>query len=236
MSMFRPSSTAADGPRKSGSWAAALAGALLLANLAPLAALATDEAEARAPIKLAVRVFRVPKEQSFEALFLDGRGRPVPFQASGDVTASFPRATLFFETELAANASESAIATAILDRVPFGAGAISPKRIRLDELKSVELTFDQDRPTAEASFEESKGEGRTSNYLVRAELMSAGKGKALVRLRFDAGWSAMGGRLGVGMSEDVVSAPFEVPESRLLLIGGVASGTVYWIAVTFSSN
>ena len=229
MSLFKPSSTAVHGWRRSGFWAAILAGASLLAPLAPLAA---ADAEARGQLKLAVRVFRVPKEQSFEALFLDGRGRPVPFQASGDVTSSFPRATLFFETELAANASESAVASAILDRVPFGAGGISPKRIRLDELKSVELSFDQGRPTAEARFEESRGEGRTSNFMVRAELMGADKGKALVRLRFDAGWSSTGGSLGVGMSEDVVSAPFEVPESRLLLIGGEASGTVYWIAVT----
>jgi hypothetical protein len=188
-------------------------------------------AGAEKDIELAVRVFRIPNEQSFEALFLDRQGRPVPFQARGDVTASFPRATIFFRTELAANASEDAVRDAIADRVSFGGYGISIRKVRIDELKSVGLTFDQGHPTAEARFEESRGDGRSLNFEVRAELLSVEKDKVLVRIRFDAGWSAQGGRLGVGMSEAVISAPFEVPESKILLIGGSASGTVYWLAV-----
>ncbi len=228
MNVLQPSSMEGHGRRMSGSWAAVLAGVLILAHGAPLAA---SEAGSMGPLKLIVRVFKLPKEQSFEAQFLDGQGRPVKFQAAGDVTSFFPRATLFFETELAANASEGAIAAAIFGRVSLGIGGMTAKSVRIDELKSLELAFDQGHPTAEASFEESRSEGRSSNYEVRAELLPAGPGKVLVRLRFDAGWSSQGGRLGVMMSEDVVSAPFEVPESKLLLIGASALGTVYWLAV-----
>jgi hypothetical protein len=183
-------------------------------------------------IKLSVRVLRVPSQQSFEAVFLSGQGRPVTFQASGDVTFAFPRGTVFFQTDLAASASDGAIAGAIFDRVPLGYGGFAAKQLRIEELKALELELGSGHSKAEARFAESRGEGRSSNYEVRAELLSAGTGKVLVRIRFDAGWSSQGGRLGVMMSEDVVSAPFEVPESKILLIGGVASGTVYWLAVS----
>ena len=218
-----PSASAGKSTRRSLAWL--FVGAILLA---PFAALSAGETE---NIRLIARVFRIPKEQSFEALFLDRQGRPVTFQASGDVTSSFPRGTLFFQTELAATASEGAIRDAILDRVSFGTGGMSAKSVRVDELKAFELELGPGRPPAQGRFEESRGEQRSLNYEVRAELLSAGKDKVLVRIRFDAGWSAQGGSLGVGMSEDVVSAPFEVPESKILLIGGSASGTVYWLAV-----
>ena len=230
MKMFRTTPGGGIHPDRRSPWAAVVAGALFLTGFTPSAA---KEAGPKPNVKLVVRVFRVPSPQSFEALVLDGRGRPATFQASGDVTSSFPQATLFFETDLAANASESAIASAVLDRVSFGNPGMPPKKVRFEEFKALELDLGPDGKPAEARFEESRGEARTSNYWVRAEMLSAEKGKALIRLRFDAGWSAMGGSLVVGMSEDVVSAPFEVPESRLLLIGGAASGKVYWLAVTF---
>ncbi len=203
---------------------------IVLAGIAAFGPAAAGAA-ADKDVKLAVRVFRVPSQQSFEAVFLNGQGRPVTFQASGDVTSAFPRATLFFETELAANASVDAVREAIADRVSFAGSGISIRKVRIDELKALELELGKDHPKAEARFEESRGEGRSLNYEVRTDLVLAEKGKVLVRIRFDAGWSAQGGRLGVGMSEDVISAPFEVPESKLLLIGGSASGTVYWLAV-----
>ncbi len=101
-----------------------------------------------------------------------------------------------------------------------------------DELKALEFEVGPGHPEVEARFEESRGEGRTLDYEVRVGSLSSGNDNVLIRLRFDAGWSARGGSLGVGMSEDVLSAPFEVPESRLMLIGGAASGKVYWLAVS----
>jgi hypothetical protein len=204
---------------------------IMIAGLVAIG-LASPLAAAGRNVKLVVRVFRVPNPQSFDAMFLDGQGKLVPFQGSGDVTSSFPRATVFFTTELAANASEGAVAGAILDRVSFGSGGMSIRKLRVQELKAFEFEIGPDSPKAEARFEESRGEGRTSDYEVRVEFLSSGEGKAVVRLRFDAGWSARGGSLGMSMSEDVISAPFEIPESKLLLIGVAASGTVYWLAVS----
>ncbi len=204
-----------------------LAGTLVLSAAMPLL---PDEVGPEA-VRLMVRVFRVPKQQSFESALLDAKGRSITIQACGDVTTAFPRAMIFFPTELAAAASEGAIADAILDRVPVWSGGMAVRSLGLDELKTMDLALSKGKPEARADFEEGRGEGRTSRYDVRAELLSSNESRVLVRLRFDAGWSAQAGSLGVGMSEDVVSAPFELPESRLCLIGGRSQGTVYWLAV-----
>ena len=202
-----------------------LAGLILLTLFAPLFA------EEKGKVTLAVRLFMIPKEQQFEAAVPDGRGGQAKVQVCGAVSSAFPRGTVFFPTELAANADDGAIGSAIKDRIVFGSGGLVADRISIRELRSARLSLDPAHPKAEERFEESRGEGRTLDYRVAAELISTGSGKTLVRLRLDAGWSAMGGRLGVGMSEDVFSAPFEIPDSKLLLIGGTASGVVYWLAV-----
>jgi hypothetical protein len=210
-----------------------IAGLVAFGLASPIAATTTQD------FKLTVRVFRIPREQNFEAVLLDGKGTAVQCQAHGDVTGGFPRATVFFQTELAANAAGEAVAAAILDRVGFGNGAITSRRIQIDELKTMDLELGRSTPGAGTRFEESRGEGRSSNYEVRAEFLSSANGKVLVRLRFDAGWSAQAGSLGVGMSEDVISAPVELSESKLFLIGapsskigGSSSGAVYWLAVS----
>jgi len=213
-----------------------IAGLVALGLLLPLAAAPAQD------FKLTVRLFRIPREQNFEAVFLDGKGGAVPFQGHGDVTGVFPRATVFFQTELAANASGEAVAAAILDRVVFGNGGITTRRIQIDELKTMDLELGRSTSGAGTRFEESRGEGRSSDYEVRAEFLSSANGKVLVRLRFDAGWSAQAGSLlGVGMSEDIISAPVELSESKLFLIGapssktgGASSGADYWLAVSAS--
>jgi hypothetical protein len=216
----------------------ALAG-IMIAGLVALGLVSPIAAAPAQDFNLTVRVFRIPREQNFEAVFLDGKGRAVPFQAHGDVTGDFPRATVFFQTELVANASVDAIAAAILDRVVFGNGGITTRRIQIDELKTMDLELGKGHPGAGTRFEESGRGGRSSNDEVRAEFLSSGNGKVLVRLRFDAGWSALGGSIGVGMSEDVISAPVELSESKLFLIGapsskmgGPSSDAVYWLAVS----
>lgn len=202
-----------------------LAGLLFLFLFAPLFA------KENSNITLAVRLFMIPKEQQFEAAVADRRGGTTTLQAHGTITSAFPRGTVFFPTELAANADDGAVGSAIRDRIVFGSGGLVADRISVRELRSARLALSLERPRGEERFEESRGEGRTLDYRVVAELISTEKGKTLVRLRLDAGWSSMGGRLGVGMSEDVFSAPFEIPDSKLLLVGGISSGVVYWLAV-----
>jgi hypothetical protein len=216
----------------------ALAG-IMIAGFITIGLVSSLSASPDQDFKLVVRVFRIPREQNFEAVLLDGKGVAFPFQTHGDVTGDFPRATVFFQTELAANASAEAVAAAILDRVVFGSGGIATRKIRIDEIKMLELALGRSHPGAGTRFEESRGEGRSSNYEVRAEFLSSGIGKVLVRLRFDAGWSAVGGSIGVGISEDVISAPVELSESKLFLIGapaskmgGSSSGAVYWLAIS----
>jgi hypothetical protein len=195
-------------------------------------------AEETGSVKLVVRVFRVPRDQSFEAVLHDGKGREVSVQGHGPITGDYPRATLFSQTELAAYASSQAVASAIEDRVAFGSGGMAFKRIRIEELKALELELGAGHQNAQARFEESRGEGRSSDYEVRADLLSSDEERVVVRLRYDAGWSVIGGRLGVSMSEGLISAPFEIEESKLFLIGappsgsgGASPGAVYWLAV-----
>jgi hypothetical protein len=182
-------------------------------------------------VRLLVRVFMISETQQFQSALADARGGTISLQVYGSVTSAFPRAAVFFPTELAAGASADAIGSAIRDRIVFGSGGLVARGVSVRELKSLELLLGGDRTDAEGRFEENRGEGRSSDYRVKGELLSADKDKALVRLRFDAGWSAVGGSIGVGVSDTVISAPVELSESKLFLIGAPSEGVVYWLAV-----
>ncbi len=182
-------------------------------------------------IRLLVRVFMIPQAQQFESVLTDARGGTINLQVYGSVTSAFPRAAVSFPTELAAGATDNAVGAAIRERLVFGSGGLVARGVSVRELKSFELLLGGDNPEAEGRFQENRGEGRSSDYRVKAELLSVGKDSALIRLRFDAGWSAVGGRLGVGMSDTVISAPVELPEFKLFLIGAPSEGAVYWLAV-----
>lgn len=182
-------------------------------------------------VRLTVRIIRIPAEQSFHGEVPDGRGGRISLQAAGNILTGFPRGTIFIPTELAQNASDSAIGRAIGEHVAFRCGDIAADRLLTGELKSFDFELKRGRPGQEARFEVSRGEGKTSNYELRAELLSDGPGTAVIRIRFWAGWSAMAGSMGVGFSEDVISAVADVPESRLLLIGAPGDRAVYFLAV-----
>jgi hypothetical protein len=202
-----------------------LAGTLLLGFTVPLVA-----ADAK-DLSLVVRVFMIPKAQQFESTLADGKGGAINLQVCGNVTSAFPRATVSFPTDLAASACDDAIGAAILDRIVFGSGGLVARKISVRELKSLDFVLGKKQPEAEEAFEEDRGQGRSSHYRVKTELLSADQEKALIRLRFDAGWSAVGGSIGVGISDTVIAAPLELPLSKLFLIGGQSEGTVYWLAV-----
>jgi len=183
------------------------------------------------PVRITVRVFKVPAQQSFQGDLPDGRGGKISLQASGNIISGFPDGTVFISTELARNASESAIGQTIGERAAFGWGYLSAGKVQVRELKSLDFTLEKGQPSAEAAFEERLGEGRSRDYEVRVGLVSTGQGETLVRLRFDAGWSATGGSMGVGFSGSVLSAVTAIPESKLLLIGAPGDKAVYFLAV-----
>jgi hypothetical protein len=182
-------------------------------------------------LRLSVRVLRIPAEQSFKAELPDGRGGTVSLQVSGNVVSGFPRGTVIIPTELAWNASEAILGRTIGEHIGFRCGSLDAERIRIQEVGSQDLSFSKGDPARSARFEESLGEGRSTDCEVRAELLSTEQGKAVVRLRLDVGWSAQAGSLGVGMSEDVISTVAEVRESRLLLVGAPGDRAVYFLAV-----
>jgi hypothetical protein len=188
------------------------------------------------PVRLAVRVFKIPAEQDFRGDLPDGRGGKISLHVTGNIISGFPDGTLFLSTELARNAEDSTIGRTIGERVAFGWAYPVAGKVEVRELKSLEFSLEKGRPVAESSFEESLGEGRSSDYDVRVELVSTLRGEAVVRLRFDAGWSATGGTLGVGYSERVISAIAAIPESKLLLVGAPADKAVYFLAVCVATR
>lgn len=204
---------------------------IALLAIALLGLPASAGAEDHAPVRLAVRVFRIPAEQSFRVERPDGQGGTLTLQASGNIASSFPRGTVIVPTELAGNAAGSTIGRTIGENVAMGCGDLRALDFRADELKAFEFNLTKGRPAEEARFQESRGEGRSSDYELRAEILSDDPGKVLVRLRFDAGSSWQAGSLAGGITEEVISAVTEVPESRLLLVGAPGDKAVYFLAV-----
>jgi hypothetical protein len=192
---------------------------------------ASARAEENAPVRLAVRIFQIPAEQTFRIERPDGQGGTLSLQASGNIASGFPRGTVIVPTELARNAADSTVGRAIGEHVGLGCGDLRALDFEVHELKAVEFSLMKGRPAQEARFQESRGEGRSSDYDLSAEILSDDAGKVLVRLRLDVGSSWQAGTLAGGITGLVISAVAEVPESRLLLVGAPGEKAVYFLAV-----
>jgi hypothetical protein len=188
------------------------------------------------PFRLSVRVIRIPAEQSFKTEVPDGRGGTVSLQVSGNVVSGFPKGTVIIPTELAWNASEDALGRAIGEHIGFRCGGLDAERIRVGEIGSCDLSLSKSKPAQLARFEESRGEGRSADYELRAEVLTDAHAKFLVRLQLDVGSSWQAGTLAGGIIGRVVSVVAEVPESRLLLVGAPGDKAVYFLAVSVVSR
>jgi hypothetical protein len=181
-----------------------------------------------------IRVFEIPGEQSFEMKWPVGEGETANLMISGEVTANFPRGVVFLETELAANATDSAVARLIQDKVMFGRGVFIPKAVRVDEIEALRLRLDGASPSAQAKGEEKKGEGRLDDYAVLAEWKSGGSDSPRAHIKITAGWGAGGGSMAAGFSGDIFDQTIDIPEEKLLLIGfrSIDKKTVLWLGVS----
>jgi len=188
------------------------------------------------PLRLNVRVIRIPAEQSFKTEVPDGRGGTVALQVSGNVVSGFPKATVIIPTELAWNASEAIIGRTIGEHIGFRCGGLDAERIRIHEVGSQDLFFSKGAPAQSARFEENLGEGRSTDCEVRAEVLTDAHAKFPVRLQLDVGSSWQAGTLAGGIVGRVISVVAEVPESRLLLVGAPGDKAVYFLAVCVVSR
>jgi hypothetical protein len=192
---------------------------------------ASARATGHEPVRLAVRVFQIPADQSFRIERPDGRGGTLSLQACGNIASGFPRGTVIVPTELARNAADSTVGRAIGENIVMGFGDLRALDFQAHELKAFEFNLMTGRPAQEARFQESRGEGRSSDYDLSAEVLTVESGKVLVRLQLDVGSSWQAGTLAGGLTGQVISAVVEVPESRLLLVGAPGDKAVYFLAV-----
>jgi hypothetical protein len=181
-----------------------------------------------------IRAFKIAGEQSFEMKWPVGEGETANLMISGEVTANFPRGVVFLETDLAANASDSAVARLIQDKVMFGRGAFIPKAVRVDEIKALRLRLDGASSSARSRYEDEKGERRWDDYEIRAEWKSTGDTESRVHVLVTAGWSAGAGSMMGGFSGDIFDQIVDAPEAKLLLIGfrSIDKKTVLWLALS----
>jgi hypothetical protein len=192
---------------------------------------ASARAEGNAPVRLAVRIFQIPADQTFRIERPDGQGGTLSLRASGNIASGFPRGTVIVPTELARNAADSTVGRAIGENIVMGCGDFRAFDFRAHELKAFEFILMKGRPAQEARFQESRGEGRSADYDLSAELLSDDPGKVLVRFQLDVGSSWQAGTLAGGITGRVISAVAEVAESRLLLVGAPGERAVYFLAV-----
>lgn len=184
-----------------------------------------------------IRVFKIPRIQNWEEKLSDGNGGITNVRVDGDLTALFPDGVVFLQTELAHNASDSAVIQAIRDRVSFGRGNIKATRISVEDLKEVHLQFNKSHSSEEVRFKKEISSHHWENYRLWVGVKSVEEDEIIMKIRFDSGWSSFGGRLGTGIIGTIFNQTIALSEHKILLIGFPSHdkgprGTVFWLAIS----
>ncbi|MGD8536393.1 MAG: hypothetical protein PVF66_11140 [Candidatus Aminicenantes bacterium] len=188
-----------------------------------------------------IRVFKIPRIQSWETKLSDERGGITTIKVMGDLTAVFPDGVVFLQAELAHTASDSAVIQAIRDRIFFGGNNVKDTRTSIKDLKNVHLRLDKSHSSEEVQFDEEISPQSQENYRIIASVKSVEKDEIILRIRFDFGWSTFGGSMGVGMTGTIFNQTIALPEHKILLIGFPSHdkgprGTVFWLAISVIKN
>ena len=136
------------------------------------------------------------------------------------MTGNFPNDVVFLETDFAVNASVSADARVIQERVVFARGAFIPKAVRIVEMEALGLRLAGDSSYAQSEFKEKKDEWYSDDYRVQATWKSGGSASSRVLITVWAGWSRrQATSLGTCLMGGVFDCTIKVPDTKLRLIG-----------------
>ena len=188
-----------------------------------------------------IRVFKIPRIQSWETKLSDEKGEITTIKVEGDLTAVFPDGVVFLQTELAHTASDSAVIQAIRDRIFFGGNNVKDTRTSIVDLKNVYLRLEKSHSSEELRFEKEISPQSQENYRIIASVKSVEIDEIIMKIRFDSGWSTFGGSMGVGMTGTIFNQTVALPEHKILLIGFPSHdkglrGTVFWLAISVINN
>lgn len=208
----------------------------LIGSVLLLVILAVYAAPVEKVIDIYIRVFKIPRIQKWEAKLSDGNGDFTQIRAEGDLTAVFPDGIILLQTELSPISADSAIQEAIQTKVYFGSSKLEADKISIEKLKNIHLCLNESQSSQEIRFEKKILPHQTENFILTTGLRSAKKNETIMNLKFETGWSSVGGRLGAGYIGTIFEQTVILAEQKTLLIGFPSydkgpRGTVYWLAI-----
>lgn len=188
-----------------------------------------------------IRVYKIPRIQYWAMELPGDNGEITAVRVDGDLTAVFPDGIVFLQTDLSPMASNSAITQVIKERIYFGGNNFKATRIRVEDLKKVQLRFDKSHSSEEVRFEKEISSHSKENYRLRTSVKSVEEDEIIMNISFDSGWSSFGGRLGTSIIGTILEQTIALSENKILLIGFPshdkgARGTVFWLAVSVIRN
>jgi hypothetical protein len=204
---------------------------LLMLSIAPVAASFEHD------LDVYIRVYKIPRIQYWAMELPGDNGEITAVRVDGDLTAVFPDGIVFLQTDLSPMASNSAITQVIKDRIYFGGNNFKATRIRIEDLKKVQLRFDKSHSSEEIRFDKEISSHSRENYRLRISVKSVEEDETIMNISFDSGWSSFGGRLGTSIIGTIFEQTIALSEHKILLIGFPshdkgARGAVFWLAIS----
>ncbi len=188
-----------------------------------------------------IRVYKIPRVQYWAMELPEDNGETTLVRVDGDLTSVFPDGIVLLQTDLSPMASNSAITQIIKGRIYFGGNNFRATRIRVEDLKKVQLRFDKSHSSEEVRFEKEISSHSREIYRLRTSIKSVEEDETIMNVSFDSGWSSFGGRLGTSISGTIFDQTIALPEHKILLIGFPSHdegprGTVFWLAFSVIKN
>lgn len=188
-----------------------------------------------------IRVYKIPRVQYWAMELPGDNGEITSVRVDGDLTSVFPDGIVLLQTDLSPMASNPAITQVIKDRIYFGGNSFKATRLRVEDLKKVQLRFDKSHSSEEVRFEKEISSHSREDYRLRTSIKSVEEDGIIMKVRFDSGRSSFGGGFGAGIIGTIFDQTISFPEYKILLIGFPSHdkgprGTVFWLAVSVMKN
>lgn len=184
-----------------------------------------------------IKVYKIPRVQYWSMELPGDNGDSTLIRVDGDLTMVFPDGVVLLQTDLSPVASNSAITQAIKERIFFGGNNFKATRVRIENLKEVQLRLDNSHSFEEVQFDKKITENSRERYRLRTIAKFVAEDEIIMEIRFDSGRSSYGGHISSGIIRTVFDQSVILSENRILLIGFPSHdkgprGTVFWLAIS----